>query len=104
MQDVFVTSFGYGPIFECSGLLCLTIATFLTACHFKSYLLYLATLGFLVCAFSAIASTAMPIQFKGNIWPPHWVSWLAMVGSPTAILVGGVAFLAFAVVNRRVRT
>ena len=103
MGDVFTTSFGLGPEFVCAGLACLTVAAYFAARHFKSILLYIATLGLLVSAFSAMASVAMPIQLKGNIWPPHWVSWLTLVGSPIAVFVAGAAALAFVVLHGKTR-
>jgi len=103
VKEVFSTSFGFGPELVCVGLSCLTIAVYLAARHFKSFLLYISALGFLVCAFSAVASIAMPIQFKGNVWPPYWVSWLTLIGAPIAVLVAGVAALAFVVLHGRTR-
>jgi hypothetical protein len=103
MSNVFTTSFSFGPLFICVGLFCLTITAYLAARHFKAVLLYIAALGFLVCTFSGAASMAMPVQFEGNIWPPQWVSWLALVGSPVALLVAGVAALTFLVLHGRTR-
>ena len=106
MSNDFATSFGFGHVLICVGLFCLTIAAYLAARHFRSSLLYVAALGFLVCTFSSMASVAMPVQFKGNIWiwPPHWVSWLALIGSPIALLMAGAAALAFAVIHGRTHT
>lgn len=104
MSDLFVTSFGLGPELECIGTMCLTLAAYLAARRLKSALLYLAAIGFLVCAFTIVLAIAMPIQFSGNVWPPHWVSWLAMIGMPIAELVAGVAALAFVVLRVRTRS
>jgi hypothetical protein len=104
VEKVFTTSFGFGPLFVCVGLIFLTIATYLVARHYRSLLLHIAALGFLVCAFSTVASVVMPIQLRGNVWPPHWVSWLALVGSPIAVLVAGTAALTFVVLHARSRT
>jgi hypothetical protein len=104
MKDVFSTTFGYGPLFFCLGFSFITAATYSAARHFRSLLLYVASLGLLVCTFSTIASAAMPIQFKGNVWPPHWVSWLALVGSPIAVLIAGTAMFAFVLTQLRTRT
>jgi len=103
MSDPFVTSFGLGPLCECAGLVGLTLAAFLAARRCRSALLYLVALCLLVCAFSACVAIAMPIQFHGNVWPPHWVSWLALIGAPIALLVAGVAALAFALFRLRAR-
>lgn len=104
MDSISTTRFSLGPVLVCGGMLCLTIAAYIAARHFKSYLLYIGALGFLVCLFSNIMFIAMPIQLTGDVWPPYWVSWLALVGSPVALLGAGAATLTFVVLRGRMRT
>jgi hypothetical protein len=100
-----VTEFSFGPLVTCVGVLLLAAATFIAAVRVRSWLLRICALSLFVCAFSGAAYLAMPIRISTNgsssIWPEHWVSWLAFVGAPLAMLAAGVAALLFVLLQSK---
>ena len=110
MDDQFVTSFSLGQIAYLFGWLLLAIALYFLAVQLRSILLRLSALALLICAFSALSSELMPTQFgqidaHGQahfaVWSPHWVSWLALVGAPLAVLLAGVSACVYVFLRSR---
>jgi len=105
MGEQLTTTFTLGPLLTWVGMLFLTVAMLIAASRFRSWLLRVSALSLLICAFSGAAFWAMPAQLSANgatsIWPAHWVVWLAFIGAPFAVLVAGIAALAFFLVQSR---
>jgi hypothetical protein len=104
MDDQFHTTFSFGSLAYMCGWIFLAGAIYILAVQLRSVLLRLSALALLVCAFSAVVSQVMPIHFglvgaDGQahfpVWPPHWVSWLALMGAPSALFFSGVSACIF---------
>lgn len=88
----------------------ISAAIYTLAIQLRSILLRVSGFALLVCTFSAVVSEIMPIRFGPvgadgqahfSVWPPHWASWLALVGAPLALFLAGAFACIFVVLRSR---